>query len=55
MLPNKCSESNALFARLISHQPTVLLSQKKPDISNQSAVFFSQNKPAPAIGQTNGL
>jgi hypothetical protein len=39
----------ALFARLISHQPTVLLSQNKPAISNQPAVVFSQNKPAPAI------
>jgi hypothetical protein len=40
---------NALFAWLISHQPTVLFSQNKPATSNQPAVLFSQNKPAPAI------
>jgi hypothetical protein len=41
----------ALFAWLISHQPTVLFSQNKPATSNQNqpAVLFSQNKPAPAI------
>jgi hypothetical protein len=39
----------ALFAWLISHQPTVLFSQNKPAISNQPAVHFSQNKPTPAI------
>jgi hypothetical protein len=39
----------ALFAWLISHQPTVLFSQNKPVINNQPAVLFSQNKPAPAI------
>jgi hypothetical protein len=39
----------ALFAWLISHQPTVLLSHNKPATSNQPAVLFSQNKPAPAI------
>jgi hypothetical protein len=39
----------ALFAWLISHQPTVLFSQNKPATSNQPAVLFSQNKPAPAI------
>jgi hypothetical protein len=38
-----------MFAWLISHQPTVLVSQNKPATSNQSAVFFSQNKSAPAI------
>jgi hypothetical protein len=40
---------NALFAWLISHQPTILFSQNKPATSNQPAVLFSQNKPAPAI------
>jgi hypothetical protein len=40
---------DSLFARLISHQPAVLFSQKKPATSNQPAVLFSQNKPAPAI------
>jgi hypothetical protein len=44
-----CVKIYALFAWLISHQPTVLFSQKKPATSNQSAVLFSQNKPAPAI------
>jgi hypothetical protein len=39
----------ALFAWLISHQPTVLFSQNKPATSNQPAVLFPQNKPAPAI------
>jgi hypothetical protein len=39
----------ALFAWLISHQPTVLFSQNKLATSNQPAVLFSQNKPAPAI------
>jgi hypothetical protein len=39
----------ALFAWLISHQPTVLFSQNKPAISNQPAVLFSENKPALAI------
>jgi hypothetical protein len=38
-----------LFARLISHQPTVLFSHNKSATSNQPAVLFSQNKPAPAI------
>jgi hypothetical protein len=42
-------QSGALFAWLISHQPTVLLSQNKPATTNQPAVLFSQNKPAPAI------
>jgi hypothetical protein len=36
----------ALFAWLISHQPTVLFSPNKPATSNQPAVLFSQNKPA---------
>jgi hypothetical protein len=35
-----------LFVRLISHQ---YFSQNKPVTSNQPAVFFSQNKSAPAI------
>jgi hypothetical protein len=39
----------ALFAWLISHQPTVLFSQNKSATSNQPALLFSQNKPAPAI------
>jgi hypothetical protein len=39
----------ALFVCLISHQPTVLLSQNKPAINNQPIVLFSQNKSAPAI------
>jgi hypothetical protein len=39
----------ALFAWLISHQPTVLFSQNKPATGNQPAVLFSQNKPASAI------
>jgi hypothetical protein len=39
----------ALFAWLISHQPTVLFSHNKPATSNQPAVLFSQNKSAPAI------
>jgi hypothetical protein len=39
----------ALFAWLISHQPTVLFYQNKPATSNQPTVLFSQNKPAPAI------
>jgi hypothetical protein len=38
----------ALFAWLISHQPTVLFSQNKPATSNQLAVLFSHNKSAPA-------
>jgi hypothetical protein len=42
-------EVGALFAWLISHQPTVLLPQNKPATTNQPAVLFSQNKPAPAI------
>jgi hypothetical protein len=40
---------STLFVWLISHQPTVLLSQNKPVTSNQPAVLLSQNKPAPAI------
>jgi hypothetical protein len=42
-------KETALFVWLISHQPTVLLSQNKPGTSNQPAVLLSQNKPAPAI------
>jgi hypothetical protein len=46
----------ALFAWLISHQPTVFFSQNKPATNNQPAVLFSQNKPAPsATSQTNML
>jgi hypothetical protein len=45
----------ALFAWLISHQPTIPFSQNKPSTSNQPAVLFSQNKPAPATSQTNRL
>jgi hypothetical protein len=40
---------HALFAWLISHQPTVLFSQNKSATNNQPAVLFSQNKPAPVI------
>jgi hypothetical protein len=43
------SETSALFAWLISHQPAVLFSQNKSAISNQPAVLFSQNKSALAI------
>jgi hypothetical protein len=43
------SPSTALFAWLISHQPTILFSQNKSVTSNQPAVLFSQNKPTPAI------
>jgi hypothetical protein len=39
---------NTLFVLLISHQPAVLFSQKKPATSNQPAVLNSQNKSAPA-------
>jgi hypothetical protein len=39
----------ALFVWLISHQPAVLFSQNKPDITNQPAVLFSHNKPASVI------
>jgi hypothetical protein len=41
--------AGSMFARLITHQPSVLFSQNKPVTSNQPAVLFSQNKPAPAI------
>jgi hypothetical protein len=47
------TRSIALFAYLISHQPTVLFSQNKSTINNQPAILFSQNKPAPATSQTN--
>jgi hypothetical protein len=43
------SDTIALFAWLISHQPAVLFSHNKPATSNQPTVLFSQNKPAPAI------
>jgi hypothetical protein len=50
------NQTNALFAWLISHQPTVLFSQNKPTTSNQPAVPFSHNKPAPIISHhTNEL
>jgi hypothetical protein len=39
----------ALFAWLISHQPTVLFSQNKSATSNQPTILFTQNKPAPVI------
>jgi hypothetical protein len=39
----------SLFVWLISHQPTVLLSQNKLATSKQPAVLLSQNKPAQAI------
>jgi hypothetical protein len=45
----------ALFAWLISHQPTVLFSQNKSATSNQPAVFFSQNKSAPATSNQRGV
>jgi hypothetical protein len=48
-LPFHLATSNALFARLISHQPAVLFSHNKPATSNQPAVLFSQNKSAPVI------
>jgi hypothetical protein len=47
--------ANGLFARLISHQQAVLLSQNKPATSNQPPVLFSQNKLASAISQPNKL
>jgi hypothetical protein len=40
-------QAYTLFAWLISHQPA--FSQNKSGTSNQSAVLFSQNRPAPAI------
>jgi hypothetical protein len=50
-IANSCLATStfALFAWLISHQPTVLFSQNKSATSNQPAVLFSHNKPAPAI------
>jgi hypothetical protein len=39
----------ALFVWLISHQSAVLFSQNKPATSNQPTVLFSHNKSAPAI------
>jgi hypothetical protein len=47
--PVICEAYSYLFAWLISHQPTVLFSQKKSAISNQPTVLFSQNKSALAI------
>jgi hypothetical protein len=40
---------STLFSWLISHQSAVVFSQHKPATSNQPIVLFSQNKPAPAI------
>jgi hypothetical protein len=39
----------ALFVWLISHQSAVLFSQNKPATNNQPTVFFSQNKLASTI------
>jgi hypothetical protein len=33
----------------LTYQPPVLFSQNKSATINQSTVFFSQNKPAPAV------
>jgi hypothetical protein len=44
-----CSVKVGMFAFLIGHQPAVLFTQNKLATSNLSAVFFSQNKSAPAI------
>jgi hypothetical protein len=38
-----------MFAWFISHQTAVIFSQNKPATINQPAVLFSQNKSAPAI------
>jgi hypothetical protein len=46
--PTPTNLNIALFAWLISHQPTVLFSQNKPATSNQPAVLFFQNKSSPA-------
>jgi hypothetical protein len=42
------AKNSVMFVWLISHQPTVLFST-----SNQTTVFFSQNKSEPATSQTN--
>jgi hypothetical protein len=44
-----------LFAWLISHQTAVFFSQNKPATSNQPTVLFSQNEPAPAISHQPNL
>jgi hypothetical protein len=41
MIGEDAANINAMFAWLISHQPTVLFSHNKSAISNQSAVLFS--------------
>jgi hypothetical protein len=41
------SLGHALFVWLISHQSAVLFSQNKPATSNQPAVLLSQNKTTP--------
>jgi hypothetical protein len=45
---NKTTKENdkSLFVWLNSHEPEVLFSQNKPATSNQSTLFFSQNKSA---------
>jgi hypothetical protein len=43
------SRASSLFVRLISHQSAVLFSQNKPATSNQPTVLFSHNKSVPAI------
>jgi hypothetical protein len=43
------TESITLFVWLINHQSAVLFSQNKPAVSNQPAVLFSHNKSAPVI------
>jgi hypothetical protein len=41
--------TTGLFVWLISHQSAVLFSQNKPATTNQPTVLFSHNKSAPAI------
>jgi hypothetical protein len=45
----------ALFVWLISHQTAVFFSQNKPATSNQPAVLFFQSKPVPVMRQPNRL
>jgi hypothetical protein len=45
----KACATCALFVWLINHQTAVLFSQNKPATSNQPTVLFSHNKSAPAI------
>jgi hypothetical protein len=56
-VPNNAfkTANRAMFAWLISHQPTVLLYKNKSATSNKSAIRFSQNESAPATSQTNRL